>query len=76
MPELPEVETVRLAISEVVNKALIEKVDIFRYDLRWKIKHDLKINLEKIGSDFYVISGHKIYGPSGIGALYGKKTFF
>ena len=35
----------------------------------------IKINLEKIGSDFYVISGHKIYGPSGIGALYGKKHF-
>ena len=50
MPELPEVETVRLAISKVVNKALIEKVDIFRYDLRWKIKHDLKIDLEK---DFF-----------------------
>ena len=50
MPELPEVETVRLAISKVVNKALIEKVDIFRYDLRWKIKDDLKIDLEK---DFF-----------------------
>ncbi len=50
MPELPEVETVRLAISIVVNKALIEKVDIFRYDLRWKIKDDLKIDLEK---DFF-----------------------
>ena len=50
MPELPEVETVRLAISKVVNKALIEKVDIFRYDLRWKIKDDLKIELEK---DFF-----------------------
>ena len=50
MPELPEVETVRLAISKVVNKALIEKVEIFRYDLRWKIKDDLKIELEK---DFF-----------------------
>ena len=50
MPELPEVETVRLAISKVVNKSLIEKVDIFRYDLRWKIKDDLKIDLEK---DFF-----------------------
>ena len=50
MPELPEVESVRLAISKVVNKALIKKVDIFRYDLRWKIKHDLKIDLEK---DFF-----------------------
>ena len=35
----------------------------------------IRINLEKIGADFYVISGHKIYGPSGIGALYGKRNF-
>ena len=33
----------------------------------------IKIDLKKIKADFYVISGHKIYGPSGIGALYGKK---
>lgn len=33
----------------------------------------IKIDLNNIGADFYVISGHKIYGPSGIGALYGRK---
>ena len=29
-----------------------------------------KIDLEKLGVDFYVFSGHKIYGPTGIGVLY------
>ena len=31
------------------------------------------VNVQDIGSDFYVFSGHKIFGPTGIGALYGKK---
>ena len=34
----------------------------------------ISINVKKIDSDFYVFSGHKLYGPSGIGVLYGKKT--
>jgi cysteine desulfurase/selenocysteine lyase len=32
----------------------------------------LDIDVQDIGCDFYVLTGHKIYGPSGIGALYGK----
>jgi cysteine desulfurase/selenocysteine lyase len=32
----------------------------------------LDVDVQDIGCDFYVITGHKIYGPSGIGALYGK----
>lgn len=32
----------------------------------------LKVDVQKIGCDFYVFSGHKLYGPTGIGALYGK----
>ena len=30
------------------------------------------VDVRDIGCDFYVITGHKLYGPSGIGALYGK----
>ncbi len=30
-------------------------------------------NLSDIDCDYYVFSGHKIYGPTGIGVLYGKK---
>ena len=32
-----------------------------------------KIDVQDIGCDFFVFSGHKIYGPTGIGALYGRK---
>jgi len=31
----------------------------------------LDIDVQDIGCDFYVLTGHKIYGPTGIGALYG-----
>ena len=31
-----------------------------------------KVNVREIGADFYAFSGHKIYGPTGIGALYGR----
>lgn len=32
----------------------------------------LKVDVQEIGCDFYVFSGHKIYGPTGVGVLYGK----
>ncbi len=33
----------------------------------------LEIDVQDMGCDFYVFSGHKTYGPSGIGVLYGKE---
>ena len=32
----------------------------------------LPLDLKRLGCDFYVFSGHKLYGPTGIGVLYGK----
>ncbi|CQJ31402.1 cysteine desulfurase SufS [Yersinia enterocolitica] len=31
------------------------------------------VDVQDLGCDFYVFSGHKLYGPSGIGILYGKR---
>ena len=33
----------------------------------------LKIEVRRLGCDFYALSGHKMYGPSGIGVLWGRK---
>jgi cysteine desulfurase / selenocysteine lyase len=32
----------------------------------------LAVNVQALDCDFYVFSGHKVYGPTGIGVLYGK----
>ena len=33
----------------------------------------LTVDVQDIGCDFYVFTGHKVYGPSGIGVLWAKK---
>jgi cysteine desulfurase/selenocysteine lyase len=33
----------------------------------------MKVDLEALDADFYAFSGHKFYGPTGIGVLYGKQ---
>jgi len=32
----------------------------------------LKVDVQDIGCDFYAFSGHKVFGPTGVGVLYGK----
>ncbi len=34
----------------------------------------MPVNVEELGADFFVFSSHKLYGPTGIGVLYGKRT--
>ena len=33
----------------------------------------LSVNMQDLDADFYVFSGHKVYAPTGIGVLYGKR---
>jgi len=37
------------------------------------VMHD-KVNVQDIDCDFYVFSSHKLYGPNGVGILYGRKA--
>jgi cysteine desulfurase/selenocysteine lyase len=32
----------------------------------------MKLDMQALGADFYVFTGHKVFGPTGIGVLYGK----
>ena len=34
-----------------------------------------KVDMQKIDCDFFAFSGHKIYGPTGVGVLYGKERW-
>ncbi len=34
----------------------------------------IRLDMQDLGADFYVFSGHKLYGPSGIGVLYGREA--
>ncbi len=34
----------------------------------------LPINVQELDCDFFVFSGHKLYGPTGVGVLYGKEA--
>ena len=34
----------------------------------------LEVDVQALGCDFYAFSGHKLYGPTGVGVLYGKQA--
>ena len=35
----------------------------------------MKVDVQDLDAEFYVFSGHKVYGPTGIGVLYGKEEW-
>jgi cysteine desulfurase/selenocysteine lyase len=36
--------------------------------------HHVPVDVQSLGADFYVCTGHKLYGPTGIGVLYGREA--
>lgn len=58
-------------VEEIIRKAH-QKGAVVLVDGAQSSPH-LRIDVRALDADFYVFSGHKMYGPTGIGVLYGKK---
>lgn len=88
MDELPKLLTPKTKLVAVthVSNALgsinpIRKISEMAHSLHIPVLVDgaqavphLKVDVQDLGADFYVFSGHKVYGPTGIGVLYGKRA--
>tara|TARA_Y100000590_G_scaffold465959_1_gene639808 strand:- start:257 stop:1465 length:1209 start_codon:yes stop_codon:yes gene_type:complete len=61
----------RNPIEDIIAIAKKNNIDIL-IDGAQSISH-ISIDVKKINCDYFVFSGHKIMGPTGIGVLYGKK---
>ncbi len=86
LEELITAKTKLLALTQVSNvlgtvnpvKEIIEKAHACNVpvlvDGAQGVQHGLT-DVQALDCDFYVFSGHKIYGPTGIGVLYGKEKW-
>lgn len=63
----------RNPISEITKIAHENNVAVF-VDGAQAVQH-LQIDVQKLNCDFYAFSAHKMYGPNGVGILYGKKKW-
>jgi len=62
-----------LPVNEIIAAAHSYNVPVL-IDGAQGIQHGL-VDVKSMDCDFYVFSGHKIYGPAGIGCLYGKEKW-
>ncbi len=60
-------------VKEIVRRAHARNVPVL-VDGAQGVQHG-KTDVQETDCDFYVFSGHKIYGPTGIGVLYGKEKW-
>ena len=60
-------------ISEIIVQAHLRNVPVL-IDGAQGAPH-FNIDVQALDCDFYAFSGHKMYGPTGIGALYGKRKW-
>jgi cysteine desulfurase/selenocysteine lyase len=59
-------------VKEMIQKAHAVGAKVL-IDGAQSIQHD-KIDVKDLDCDFFVFSGHKVFGPTGIGVLYGKEA--
>ncbi|MBP5995090.1 MAG: cysteine desulfurase [Crocinitomicaceae bacterium] len=58
-------------VKEIIQKAHAVGAKVL-IDGAQSIQH-MRINVKELDCDFYVFSSHKVFGPTGIGVLYGKE---
>jgi len=59
-------------LQEVVRMAHAKNITVV-VDGAQAVPH-IAVDVQALGCDFYAFSGHKVYGPTGIGVLYGKSA--
>ena len=57
-------------VKEIVNLAHERGIPVF-LDGAQAVPH-IKVDVQELGCDFYAFSGHKMFGPTGVGVLYGR----
>jgi len=62
-----------LPVKEIIEAAHIKNIPVL-VDGAQGIQHGT-VDMNSLDCDFYVFSGHKIYGPTGTGVLYGKEKW-
>ncbi len=60
-------------VEDIIGKAHMRNIPVL-VDGAQSVQH-LEVDVQKMDCDFFVFSGHKIYGPTGIGVLYGKERW-
>ena len=60
-------------VKKIVEKAHEYNIPVV-LDGAQAVSH-VKVDVQNLDCDFYVFSGHKVFGPTGIGVLYGKTEF-
>lgn len=61
------------SVKKIIDLAHSKNIPVM-LDGAQAVQH-VKIDVKNLDCDFFAFSGHKIYGPTGIGVLYGKEEF-
>jgi cysteine desulfurase/selenocysteine lyase len=60
-------------VKEIIAKAHAKNIPVL-VDGAQAVPH-MKVDVRDLDCDFYVFSGHKVFGPTGVGILYGKEKW-
>lgn len=60
-------------IKHIIETAHVRNIPVF-IDGAQAVQH-IPVDVQELDADFYAFSAHKMYGPNGVGVLYGKKKW-